>query len=638
MKLKLILSILMLTSITAFGQNIREINGSQNNPMNPNYGAANTNFIWVTSVDYTDGISTPAGANRPSSRVISNMICHQDSFMANEKGLSDFVWAWGQFIDHDMMLSVSANPMELIEITVPMCDPFFDPNCTGTVTIPLRRAEYDMNTGTSVANPRTPVNRTTAFIDASVIYGTDAFRLAWMRRYFNGKMKTSLDDLLPYNTVTGKIGAVTDPNAPPMALDGGFPQRYFVSGDIRANEQPTLTVIHTLFLREHNRICDEILQINPTWTDEQVFQRARKTLGALLQAVTYEEFLPAIGVTLSVYAGYDLTIDPGVMNSFSGAAFRFGHSAVTGNLVRYGEDNIFSFGSVDIRTAFTNPTFLEDQGGIDPFLRGLAAQQHQFIDNKITSDLRNFLFGNPGSGGMDLAALNIERGREKGLPHFNLLRQNFGLPPVNNFSDITTDILLQQQLQQLYGAIDSIDAWVGLLAEDHALNSVLGTCMVEIMKHQFEVLRDGDRLYYEHDSTFSNAEIAVIKATRLADIIRRNTDIMMIQDSVFYAQERDLVSVELLPFQQIRTLELSAYPNPTQKYFTLKMNIVKNTTGILRIFDGTGQIVRNEKLNFVTGNNEFTLELNDDLASGLYIITISLDGDNGSLKILKMGN
>ena len=638
MKLKLILSILILTSITAFGQNIRPLNGSQNNPMNPNYGAANTNFVWVTSVDYADGISIPSGANRPSSRVISNMICHQDSFMANEKGLSDFVWAWGQFIDHDMMLSVSAHPTELIEIAVPMCDPYFDPNCTGTVTMPLRRAEYDPNTGTSVANPRTPVNRASAFIDASVIYGTDAFRLAWMRTYQNGKMKTSLDNLLPYNTVTGKIGAVIDPNAPPMALDGGFPQKYFVSGDIRANEQPTLTVLHTLFLREHNRICDEILQANPTWTDEQIFQKARKTLGALLQAVTYEEFLPTIGVMLSVYEGYDPTIDPGIMNVFAGAAFRFGHSAVTGNLVRYDEEEIFSFGSVDIRTAFANPTFLEEQGGIDPFLRGLAAQQHQFIDNKVTSDLRNFLFGNPGSGGMDLVALNIERGREKGLPHFNLLRQNFGLAPINNFSDITSDVTLQQQLQQLYGTVDSIDAWVGLLSENHASNSVLGTCMVEIMRHQFEALRDGDRLYYENDTTFSNTEIATIKATRLADIIRRNTDIITIQDSVFYAQERDLVSVELLPFQQIRTLELSAYPNPTQKYFTLKANVVNNSTGILQIFNASGQLVRKEKLNFVTGNNEFTLEIDDALASGLYTITINLDGDRGSLKILKTGN
>lgn len=628
---------IVLISTMVFGQN-RQLNGTHNNLNNPTWGAANTNFIWSTTVDYGDGISTPSGANRPSGREISNLICHQDSFIANEKGLSDFVWTWGQFLDHDIMLSVSATPAEVLPIQVPLCDPQFDPNCTGTVTIPLRRAEYDPTTGTSVANPRTHVNRTTAYIDASVVYGTESFRLAWMRTYQDGRMKTSIEGLLPYNTITGKLGAVIDPNAPPMDLSGGFPQKHFVSGDIRANEQPTLTSLHVLFLREHNRICDEIKQLQPTWTDEQIFQRARKLVGAMIQAITYEEFLPAVGIELSPYQGYDATLNPGVMNSFSGAAFRFGHSAVTGNLVRYDEEEVFSFGSVDIRDAFSNPTFLQDEGGIEPFLRGLAAQKHQYIDTKITSDLRNFLFGQPGAGGMDLAAINIERGREKGLPHFNLLRQNFGLSPVNNFSDITSDILLQQQLQQLYGTVDSIDAWIGLLAEDHVPNSIFGPCMIEMIREQFEYLRDGDRFYYENDPTFSALELTAIKQTRLADVIRRNTDIVTIQDSVFYAQERDLVSVEFLPFQQIRRLELEAYPNPTQKYFTIKMNAVRNTEGTLLIIDASGRVVRQEQLNIVTGENLFELELEDDLASGLYTITISINGDRGNLKILKLGN
>ncbi|MFK7947027.1 MAG: peroxidase family protein [Saprospiraceae bacterium] len=629
---------ILLISITVFAQNTRQLNGIQNNLNNPNWGAANTNFIWSTTVDYADEISTPSGANRPSAREISNLICHQDSFMANEKGLSDFVWTWGQFLDHDIMLSISATPAEIIPIQVPLCDPEFDPNCTGTVTIPLRRAEYDPATGTSVANPRTHVNRTTSYIDASAVYGTEPFRLAWMRTYQDGRMKTSIDNLLPYNTVTGKLGAVIDPNAPPMDLAGGFPQKHFISGDVRANEQPTLTSLHVLFLREHNRICDEIKQLQPTWTDEQIFQRARKVVGAMIQVITYEEFLPAIGVELPPYQNYDATLNAGIMNSFSGAAFRFGHSAVTGTLVRYDEDDVFSFGSVDIRSAFANPTFLQDEGGIEPFLRGLAAQKHQHIDTKITSDLRNFLFGQPGSGGMDLAALNIERGREKGLPHYNLLRQNFALSPVNSFSDITSDIVLQQQLQQLYGTVDSIDAWIGLLSEDHVPNSIFGPCMVEMIRSQFEYLRDGDRLYYENDPTFSALELTAIKQTRLAHIIRRNTDIITIQDSVFYAQERDLVSVELLPFQQIRRLELDAYPNPTQKYFTIRMNAVRNGSGTLLIIDGSGRVVREEQLNIVTGENQFKFELDDDLASGLYSIMVNINGDRGNLKILKLGN
>jgi len=636
MRTGIFIFLVLLIANTVFAQNIRSLDGTNNNLLNPSFGAANQPFIWGTTVDYGDGIATLAGEGRPSSRVISNLICHQDSFMANELDLSDFVWTWGQFIDHDMMLSVSANPSELVEIAVPMCDVHFDPNCTGTVKIHMRRAEYDLNTGTSVANPRTPINRTTAFLDASVIYGSESFRLAWMRKYQDGKMKESVDGLLPYNTVTGKYGAAIDPNAPSMALEGGFPQQYFISGDIRANEQPTLTCLHILFIREHNRLCDEIKQLQPNWNDEQIFQKARKLVGGLIQAITYEEFLPTIGVNLTPYNGYDATINPGIMNSFSGAAFRFGHSAVTGTLVRYDEEEEFSFGSIDLRTAFTNPTFLKDEGGIEPFLRGLAAQKHQKIDTKVTSDLRNFLFGNPAAGGLDLVALNIERGREKGLPSFNTVRQNFGLTAISNFNQITADISLQQQLQQLYGTVDSIDAWIGLMAEDHQSGAIFGPCMIEIMRYQFETLRDGDRLYYENDPGLSNLEISTIKQTRLADIIRRNTTIQTIQDSVFVAQERDLVAVEFLAFNKIKSLSLKAFPNPTQQYFTLQLNAFRAGKGDIIISNELGQVVKSQNFNFVKGQNQVNLELESSLANGVYTINIQIDNDKGSLRILKM--
>jgi hypothetical protein len=626
----------LIIANTAFGQNVRTLDGTNNNQLNSDYGAANQVFVLSTTIDYGDGISTPAGIGRQSSRVISNLICHQDSFMANELGLSDFVWTWGQFIDHDMMLSVSANPSELVEISVPMCDVHFDPNCTGMATIPMRRSEYDLNSGTSLANPRRHINRTSAFLDASVIYGVEPFRLAWMRTYQNGKMKEAVDGLLPYNTVTGKFGAMIDPNAPSMALDGAFPQKHFVSGDIRANEQPALTCLHILFVREHNRLCDEIEQLQPTWSDEQIFQKARKLIGALIQAITYEEFLPTIGVNLTPYSSYDETINPGIMNSFSGAAFRFGHSAVSGTLVRYDEESVFSFGSVDLRTAFTNPTFLKDEGGIEPFLRGLAAQKHQKIDTKVTSDLRNFLFGNPAAGGMDLVALNIERGREKGLPSFNMIRQNFGLSPISNFTQITSDIPLQQKLQQLYGTVDSVDAWIGLMAEDHQPNTVFGACMIEIMKHQFEMLRDGDRLYYENDVSLTNLEIAAIKQTRLADVIRRNTTIQVIQDSVFVAQERDLVAVEFLAFDKVKNLKLTAYPNPTQRFFTLELDAFKTGKGEVIILNEIGQIVKTQVFNFNSGVNSVMLELEESLANGIYTINIRIENDKGSLRILKM--
>ena len=114
-----------------------------------------------------------------------------------------------------------------------------------------------------------------------------------------------------------------------MVVDGPtIPERFFVGGDVRVNEQPGLMAFHTLWVREHNRLCDELKAANPTWNDEELFQRARKIVGALIQVVTYEEFLPNIGVDIAPYTAYNPTIDAGIMNTFSAASYRFGHTMV----------------------------------------------------------------------------------------------------------------------------------------------------------------------------------------------------------------------------------------------------------------------------------------------------------------------
>ncbi len=635
---KIILLLLIITTVNIlFAQVNRSIDGAGNNLANPSWGAIETPFKWYSTVSYSDGMNTPAGNTRPNARAVSNIVSTQSQFEDNELGLSDFVWAWGQFIDHDIVLTESTSPPEQFNIPVPSCDAFFDPNCTGSMVLHFNRAAFDTNTGSNTNNPRTHINKTTAFLDASMVYGSAFFRAAWMRTYTDGKMKTSLNDLLPYNTLTGKLGALVDPNAPPMVLEGNIPTKYFISGDIRANEQPTLTALHIIFLREHNRLCDVLKAENPTWSDEELYQRARKWVGAFLQSITYEEFLPTIGVPIDAYTGYDATVDPTIMNVFSTAAFRFGHSAVSGRLTRYDKfDDTLSFGNVDLRTAFTNPLFIENEDGVEPFLRGLAAQKHQKIDAKIVDDLRNFLFGAPGSGGLDLAALNIQRGRDKGLADYNTIRQNFGLSRVNAYNEINSDQLTQVQLQTTYNSVDDIDAWVGLLSEEHLPNAILGETMTTILQHQFEALRDGDRFYYENDPTFSTTDINEIKNTTLADLIKRNSTITSLQPNVFIAKPRNLVSVEVIPFRQLRQIHLTAYPNPIQQYFNLRVQAVKTGKGTLQIIDASGKIVKTQNLQLVRGENTFEFELDDILANGLYTILLTLDGDRGQLKVLKV--
>src|SRR5204862_5414690 len=104
---------------------------------------------------------------RPGARAISNAVAAQDRPMPNERGLSDLFWLWGQFVDHDLDLTLSAVPPARFDVAVPQGDPQFDPLSTGTQTIPLSRSAYHSATGTFAANPRRQTNAITAWIDAS---------------------------------------------------------------------------------------------------------------------------------------------------------------------------------------------------------------------------------------------------------------------------------------------------------------------------------------------------------------------------------------------------------------------------------------------------------------------------------------
>ncbi len=167
-----------------------------------------------------------------------------------------------------------------------------------------------------------------------------------------------------------------------------------------------------------------------------------------------------------------------------------------------------------------------------PILKYLASDPSSELDNQVVESVRNFLFGPPGAGGLDLASLNIQRGRDHGLADYNSVRESVGLPRVATFADITSDVGKQEQLAALYGTVDNIDLWVGALAEDHVPGSTTGETLRAILTDQFERLRDGDRFWYQ--KVFSGRALDQIENTTLADVIKRNTDLTNLQQDVFF--------------------------------------------------------------------------------------------------------
>ena len=518
-----------LSSVNA--QDVRSIDGSNNNLANPTWGATHSQMTRVAPSAYADSISAIAHPDWTNERTISNEIFSQADLINDPMQLSDYCWTFGQFLDHDItFVPDQANAWSYIQ--VPSGDPYMDPQGFGFVLIPMRRSQPMPGTGTGIDNPREHFNEISAFIDGSNVYGSDQQRADWLRSFEDGKLKTSTGNLLPWNTLDGEYDSEIDPDAPHMDDAVGMATRLFVAGDIRANEQPLLIGFHTLFVREHNRLCDELKTQHPDWTDEQLYQHARRIVGGLLQSITYEQYLPAMGVHPTPYGGYDETVDPSIFNIFSAAAFRLGHTLLNGNIQRMDNEGN-DLGALPLHQVFFNPDIIQQSGGIECFLKGMGAQVQQALDGQMIDDVRNFLFGPPPAGGLDLAAINIRRGRERGLPGFNAVREAFGLPVLQDWSDITDDAELQNKLALLYTSPDDLDAWVGMVCEKPMDGALFGTTIMEIMMQQFDALRQGDRFYYENDPGLSAAEKDEIKNTMLVDIIKRNTNIPIMQDDVF---------------------------------------------------------------------------------------------------------
>ena len=507
---------------------VRAYDGSNNNLSNTTWGATFEHLQRFADSDYADGISSLAGLDRPSARAVSNGVADQPegTSLPNSVNGTDFVWQWGQFMDHDIDLTDGAE--ESADIAVPEGDPFFDPNATGTQVIPFNRALFDAATGTDASNPREQENEITSWIDGSMIYGSDDDRNTALREAGTPFLATSSGNLLPFNTnsLSNANGFVSDPTT------------LFLAGDVRANEQLGLTVMHTLFVREHNRIAQGLLDDDANADVDAVYEQARRLVIAKIQVITYEEWLPAlIGANaIAPYSGYDDSVNPTIFNEFSVAAFRLGHSMLNEQLQRLdAAGDEIAGGHIDLKDAFfAGPSILTSESDLDPILRGFAAQLHQEIDAKVIDDIRNFLFGQPGSGGFDLASLNIQRGRDHGVPGYNDLREAMGLVRVTQFGQITSDAELADALFETYGDVNEIDLWVGGLAEDAVTGSQLGELFQEILIQQFTALRDGDRFWWENHLTAD--ERNQIADTTLAEIIRDNTGIgNEIQDNVFIA-------------------------------------------------------------------------------------------------------
>jgi hypothetical protein len=613
-------------------QNYRAIDGSGNYLSNPNKGAVNDLFTCYVPSDYADGISIPkldSTFKKPNPRYISNQLFSQSREIYNKLHLSDYTYAFTQFIENDISLVEADETISLNNMVVPKDDKFFKSN----QVIEYKRSKIASGSGTSVSNPARYQNKVTGFIDGSTIYGSDEKRAKWLRSSLGGLLKTSEGNLLPWNTVDGNFNSDIDASAPAMVDETNQLLRYFVAGDVRANENPLLIGLHTLFLREHNLIAKKLSGKHPIWDDEKLYQEARRINIAQLQHIAFDEWLPAIGVKLPNALTYRSEVAPEVMQVFAIAGSKMRHTMVNSKLLRLDNDGkSLDVGIMKMNEAMYNPTSIILSNGIESFFIGMGTHEGQELDCKVVDEIRNLEFGSQKKP-FDVVAFTINQGRDMGLPDFNSVSNYFGLPSYPSFLALTSNVEEAKQLEAVYGSISNLDPWVGLLAEKHMPYAMMGRLMMTILEKQFQDLRDGDRFYYKFDPAFSDEERKLISGTTIRDIVARNTDISLMQANLFKATPFENIPFGPKPIPVDMKAEL--YPNPVldgQVFFNIHSDISQKAS--IMIYGLDGRLNAQHEVTLTSGINKRAIKI-DDLAKGFYTIMLSNGKRFSAHKLIK---
>ncbi|KAI4493627.1 hypothetical protein M0804_001803 [Polistes exclamans] len=570
----------------------RSFDGTCNRPKQR--GSALMPFKRLLSADYADGIDSPrrarSGNELPSAREVSLKV-HKPSPSSNPS-FTVMLAVFGQFLDHDITAtaisqgvngsSISCCPPsvghpECFPVSVGSGDPVYD--VTGKTCMEFVRSAPAPQ---CKIGPREQLNQVTAFIDGSAIYGSDSNVAHSLRELSGGRLKMQMTPdnrtLLPPS-----LNPDDGCNREEERLRGRY---CFLAGDPRANENLHLTTMHLIWARQHNKIADELAKVNPIWTDEQIYQEARRIIGAQLQHIAYEEFLPIIiGERETILqnlrpltSGYrewnespdDPTNDPTIANSFAAAAFRFAHTLLPG-LMMMTDAQKGTSSYIELHRMLFNPYSLYSSDGISNSVISATSNAIQRTSIHVTSQLTRHLFEDPINNvsipcGLDLVSLNIQRGRDHGLPGYTKWREYCNLGKPESFSDLIDhmDPEALDAISKLYESVYDIDLYTGALAEIPKTDGIVGPTFTCLIADQFARLQKGDRYWYEvpgQSHSFTGEQLQELRKSSLARILCDCSDhITQIQSKVMQSIDihnpmmlcEDLPEMSLEPWKENR--------------------------------------------------------------------------------------
>ncbi|XP_011344830.1 peroxidase-like isoform X2 [Ooceraea biroi] len=573
----------------------RSIDGTCNNIDNPSWGSAMTAYTRVLFSQYFDGIQEPRHVGQtkkplPSPRFVSAALSTANDQSDASRTLA--MMEWSQFIAHDMahtpvrkMVS-TGKPISCCQpdgdtlsprhihpdcspISVPDRDPVYGEHyvrCMNYVrSLPVLRSECTFG-------PVEQMNQVSHFLDGSTIYGSTLKKSRELRTFEGGRLHVDMRNNHAYLPRA----------AAELASQCG--ENCYNSGDDRVNIEPQLAVIYTIWHREHNRIADKLASLNPDWTDEILYQEARRIVIAEIQHITYKEWLPillgrrymhATGFTVtgnSYSRNYNSDDEPAVSNEAATAALRFLNSLMQGKL-SLPDNSRQQNRTLQLAEHFFNPRVIESEEVFDGLLRGLATQTSQKMDISLIPDMTSKLYTRNGNDlGLDAISLDIQRGRDHGLPGYNYYRKYCGLPAAKSFDDfldyIPTEMV--RKLRTTYSHPNDVDLIVGGMAERSADDSMVGPTFRCLIYEQFSRSRRTDRFFYDSATQphpLTPEQLLQMHNVSLARIFCDNGDnITHMQRNVFLKPQAGNELRHCTDFEAIPSVDLFAWAERAKAY------------------------------------------------------------------------
>ncbi|XP_030212959.1 thyroid peroxidase [Gadus morhua] len=605
--------------------NYRTISGLCNNRHNPTWGAANTALVRWLPAQYEDGEKQPKGWNHgrlhngftlPLVEAVSKKIM-KSSFKRKENLYSQLMIEWGQFIDHDITFTPQST-RDATDIGVDCLDtcqnihPCFpiqshDLQSAAKGCMPFFRSSPACIDNLHLANnfplQRQQINTITSFIDASVVYGHTLELQSLIRNYTSPTGRLAINKIFKDGEGRPYLPSVeASPSAcfqNPRAPQEDPRVECFAAGDSRVNEGLSLIALHTLWLREHNRLAGALKVLNSHWSKETVYQETRKIIGALHQIITMRDYIPKIigqesfDRYIGPYMGYDPTVNPSASNVFATAAFRFGHATISTVVRRFNESfqTHEQFTHLRLHHTFFSPWRIVKEGGIEPVLRGLmgTAATSVSTDKLIAEEMTEKLVVLNIQWKLDLAALNLQRGRDHALAGFNDWREFCGLKRLKikeDFQDVVKDKIIVNKILKMYKNPDNIDVWLGGLVEDHLKDSRNGPLFSCLIAKQMKSIRDGDRFWWEAQGTFTKHQISELSKSSLSRIICDNSKVTEIPlDAFKYGKYPN----GFLPCNHIPNINLEAWREKKKTDICDSPADIKN--GDFLLFSSSGKLV-----------------------------------------------